>query len=84
MIVNKTWEIFDKLSGDDIVWLQRSGLEIELGRVERIEVFTPKYATISGLRSPTRVVTTDDRQEMWLKLYFGQRVYLHSVHHVLY
>jgi hypothetical protein len=73
MQVNRTWAIVGEVTSSDIEWLKRSNLSYML----------PKYTDdtwaaddIFAARiqwEPVEVVTTNQKQEMWLKLYFADR-----------
>jgi len=76
MQVNRTWAIVGEVTSSDIEWLKRSNLSHVL----------PKYTDDTWAANdifaariqwePLEVVTTNQKEEMWLKLYFADRAIL--------
>lgn len=75
---SKTWRIIGELTQDDIEWILRSKLEFIPGEQHYVDV--AMFAGGPPMRLPSRVdpaeiTTNDPKEETWLKLYFGDRVY---------
>ena len=75
----KIWSITGALTQDDIEWVHRAKLECTLGEQRYVEV--TMYAAsapvqIPGIIGPAEIVTTNGKEETWLKLYFADRAFL--------
>lgn len=75
----KIWSISGALTQDDIEWVRRSNLECTLGEqhyLDFVEIGTNKHTKIPGKLEPSEIVTTTEKEEVWLKLYFADRAFL--------
>jgi hypothetical protein len=81
MQVNRTWAIVGEVTSNDIDWLQRSSLQHRFPRREIDEdhyytSFSPYSLKRITTWEPLEVVTSNQKEEMWLKLYFAERAIL--------
>lgn len=75
----KTWYLTGELTQDDIEWVLRSKLEVIPGEQEYldfVDMLKKQPVKIKGKLHPAEIITTDEKEEVWLKLYFGDRVWL--------
>lgn len=75
----RTWVITGALTQHDIEWLFRSKLDYQPGEqhyLDFVDLFSKQPTKVAGKRDPATVVTNNDKEEMWLKLYFADRAIL--------
>lgn len=76
-MVIKTWAIYDKFFEDDINVLKR--LEVSfMASSSTFERLGTMYVIPSLREAVLSFTTTNDEQEVWLKLHFGDRMIHHS------
>ncbi len=79
MQVNRTWAIVGEVTFSDIEWLKRSNLSYVLPKYTDdtwLSTFSPFSLAAQTQWEPLEVVTTNQKEEMWLKLYFADRAIL--------
>ena len=72
----RTYYLYGKVTGDDIQFLHRARVEFYPGEQEYldfVEIGTNKHTKIPGKKHPATVITTDDKTDTWLNLYFSDR-----------
>lgn len=78
-MIKKIWFIFGEITRDDLEWVIRSTLEFKLGEQEFIDVAvfgTNKHSKIASKKHPAEIITSNEKEETWLKLYFADRLVL--------
>lgn len=78
-MVKKTWLITGEITQHDIEWILRSKLDFTYGEqhyLDFVDMFTKAPIKISGKIEPSEIVTTNDKEETWLNLYFANRLIL--------
>jgi hypothetical protein len=75
----RTWIITGEITRDDLEWVFRSKLEFMQGEQhyhEVVDITTLQPLKIAGKLDPSEIVTTNEKEETWLKLYFADRAIL--------
>jgi hypothetical protein len=75
----RTWIITGEITRDDLEWVLRSKLEFTQGEQhyhDFVDMVTKQPTKIAGKLDPSEIVTTNEKEETWLKLYFADRVIL--------
>ena len=75
----RTWIITGELTRDDLEWVLRSKLSFMQGEerfltLRAIGIHNP--VKVSNGLEPSQIITTDEKEETWLKLYFANRAIL--------
>jgi len=75
----RTWVITEELTRDDLEWVLRSKLSFTPGERQYLDIISyggsvlPK---LPSMREPSTIITTTEKEETWLKLYFADRAIL--------
>jgi hypothetical protein len=75
----RTWVITEELTHDDLEWVLRSKLDFEPEQQHYIEIAVYGSNTLKNVptsREPAQIITTNEKEETWLKLYFADRLIL--------
>jgi len=75
----KTWIITGEITRDDLEWVLRSKLDFIQGEqhyLDFVDITTNQPTKLAGKLEPSEIVTTTDKEETWLKLYFADRAIL--------
>ncbi len=75
----RTWIIIGEVTRSDLEWVLRSKLEFIQGEQhyhDFVDMTTRQPTKIAGKLDPSTIVTTNEKEEMWLKLYFADRAIL--------
>lgn len=78
-MLKKTWFITGEITRDDLEWILRSKLMFTPGEqhyLDFVEIGTNIHSKIAGKKDPAEIVTTNEKEETWLKLYFADRLIL--------
>jgi len=78
-MLKTTWLITGEITRDDIEWILRSKLEFTPGEqhyLDFVDMTTKQPLKIAGKLDPSTIVTTNEKEETWLKLYFADRLIL--------
>jgi hypothetical protein len=78
-MLKKTWIITGEITRDDLEWVLRSKLDFKLGEqhyLDFVGMSTKQPLKIPGKLEPSEIVTTTEKEETWLKLYFADRAIL--------
>lgn len=81
---SKTWRIIGELTQDDIEWILRSKLTFDPGEqhyLDFVEIGSNRHYKVAGKMDPAEIVTTNEKEETWLKLYFADRLILADKYH---
>jgi len=79
VVFKRTWIITGELTRDDIEWVLRSKLSFMQGEerylsFRQIGIHNP--VKVSNGLDPSQIITTNEKEETWLKLYFIDRAIL--------
>lgn len=79
----RTWIITGELTSDDLQWVLRTKLNFIPGEqpycvFSDIGNGTKVPMRMAGRSEPSKVITTNEKEETWLKLYFANRAILIS------
>ena len=77
--VTKSWRITGEVTRDDLEWVLRSKLTFSQGEQHYVDLAYPGSSVLTkvpALLDPSIIITTDEKEETWLKLYFADRVIL--------
>ena len=75
----RTWLILGEITKDDLMWIHRAKFDFTPGHADYIYVIdhTSKLPMkIAGKVDPGVIVTNNEKEETWLKLYFADRAML--------
>jgi hypothetical protein len=75
----RTWIITGEITRDDIEWVLRSKLSFIQGEQHYLDFASPGSSVLKKvptLLEPSTIITTDEKEETWLKLYFVDRAIL--------
>ena len=75
----RTWIITGELTRDDLEWVLRSKLSFMQGEqhyLDFVDLSTNRPTKIASKLDPSTIITTDEKEETWLKLYFADRAIL--------
>ena len=75
----RTWIITGEITRDDIEWVLRSKLSFMQGEqhyLDFVDLSTNRPTKIASKLDPSTIITTNEKEEMWLKLYFADRAIL--------
>lgn len=75
----RTWLITGEVTRDDLEWVLRSKLSFMQGEQEYLDVVShggSRLMKVPARRDPSTIITTNEKEEMWLKLYFANRAIL--------
>lgn len=77
----RTWIITGELTSDDLQWVLRSKLSFMPGErpyfaFSDIGNGTKVPMRMAGNSEPAQIITTNEKEETWLKLYFANRAIL--------
>jgi hypothetical protein len=75
----QTWIITGEITRDDLEWVLRSKLDFTQGEQhyhDFVDMISKKPIKVAGKLDPSTVITTNEKEEMWLKLYFADRLIL--------
>ena len=75
----KTWIITGEITRDDLEWVLRSKLDFIQGEqhyLDFVDMISKQPTKLAGKLEPSEIVTTTDKEETWLKLYFADRAIL--------
>lgn len=78
-MLKTTWFITGEITRDDIEWILRSKLEFKAGEqhyLDFVDLPSKNPVQIAGKLNPAEIVTTNEKEETWLKLYFADRLIL--------
>lgn len=78
-MIKKTWLITGEITQQDLEWILRSKLNFVPGEqhyLDFVEIGTNIHSKIPGKLEPAEIVTTNEKEETWLKLYFDNRLRL--------
>lgn len=78
-MLKRTWIITEELTRDDLEWVLRSKLSFMQGEQHYVDIAyygSSRLTKIPALREPSQIITTDEKEETWLKLYFANRAIL--------
>ena len=75
----KTWIITGEITRDDLEWIILAKLPFMQGQqhyLDFVDMISKQPTKIAGKLDPSEIVTTTDKEETWLKLYFADRAIL--------
>lgn len=75
----RTWIITGEVTRDDVEWVLRSKLNFTQGEQryhDLVDMFSKQPVKIAGKLDPSTIITTNEKEETWLKLYFADRAIL--------
>lgn len=72
--VRKVWNLLGQITAHDIETIQRAGVEVTVYRDDYESVWSSTRQYISD-RTEVNITTVNDKEEAWLKLCFGERLY---------
>jgi hypothetical protein len=75
----RTWIITGEVTRDDLEWVLRSKLSFMQGEqhyLDFVDMISHKPTKIASKLDPSTIITTDEKEETWLKLYFADRAIL--------
>ena len=75
----RTWIITGEITQHDVEWILRSKLDFTPGEqhyMDFVDIVTRKPCKVPSKLEPSEIVTTTDKEETWLKLYFADRLIL--------
>ncbi len=75
----RTWIITGEITRDDLEWVFRSKLSFMQGEQHYLdfrEIGTKNPVKVASKLDPSTVITTNEKEETWLKLYFADRAIL--------
>ena len=75
----RTWVITEELTHDDLEWVLRSKLSFTQGEKKHLDIISYGGSVLPKLpimREPSTIITTTEKEETWLKLYFADRAIL--------
>jgi hypothetical protein len=75
----RTWIITEELTRDDLEWMIRTKLSFMQGEQHYVDIAyygSSRLTKIPSLREPSTIITTNEKEETWLKLYFADRAIL--------
>ena len=75
----RTWIITGEVTRDDIEWVLRSRLDFTRGEqhyIDFVHIGTNRPMKVPSKLDPSTIITTNEKEEMWLKLYFADRAIL--------
>jgi len=78
-VIKRKYYLYGEVTSDDIQFLYRAKVEFYPGEQEYldfVEIGTNKHSKLPGKKHPGTVITTDDKTDTWLKLYFGDKLRL--------
>jgi hypothetical protein len=80
-MLKRTWIITGEVTRDDLEWVLRSKLSFMPGEQEYfafsdIGTGTKVPMKVAGRSEPPTIITTNEKEETWLKLYFADRAIL--------
>ena len=79
MIFKRTWIITGEVTRDDLEWVLRSKLSFMQGEqhyLDFVDLSTNRPTKIASKLDPSTIITTNEKEETWLKLYFADRAIL--------
>ena len=79
MIFKRTWIITGEVTRDDLEWVLRSKLSFMQGEqhyLDFVDLSTNRPTKIASKLDPLTIITTNEKEETWLKLYFADRAIL--------
>ena len=82
----RTWIITGEVTRDDLEWVLRSKLDFEQGKQHYLDfrdIGTRNYVKVAGRLDPSKIITTNEKEETWLKLYFADRIILFAEEYLL-
>lgn len=80
-MIKKTWFITGEITQQDIEWILRSKLDFTQGEqhyMDFVDMFTKKPCKVPSKLDPSKIITTNDKEETWLNLYFANRLILEN------
>jgi hypothetical protein len=75
----RTWIITGEITRDDLEWVLRSKLDFTQGEqhyLDFVDIGTKRPVKVASKLDPSTIITTNKKEEMWLKLYFADRAIL--------
>jgi hypothetical protein len=75
----RTWIITEELTRHDLEWVLRSKLSFMQGEQHYLDVVchgSGRSTKVLSIREPSTIITTNEKEETWLKLYFADRAIL--------
>lgn len=78
-MIKRTYYLYGEVTDEDIQFLYRTRVEFYPGEQEYldfVEIGTNIHSKLPGKKHPGTVTTTADKEDTWLKLYFGDRLRL--------
>ena len=75
----QTWIITGEITRDDLEWVLRSKLDFTQGEqhyLDLVDLFTKQPVKFPSKLEPSQIITNNEKEEMWLKLYFTDRLIL--------
>ena len=75
----RTWIITGEITRDDLEWVLRSKLDFTRGEqhyLDFVDLRTNRPTKIASKLDPSQIITTNEKEETWLKLYFADRAIL--------
>jgi hypothetical protein len=75
----RTWIITGEVTRDDLEWVLRSKLSFMQGEQHYLDLASPGSSVLTKvptLLEPSTVITTNEKEKTWLKLYFADRAIL--------
>lgn len=80
-MIKKTWLILGEITKDDLMWIHRAKFDFTPGYTDYIAVIdytSNRPMKIAGKVDPGVIVTINEKEEIWLNLYFAGRLILQS------
>jgi hypothetical protein len=78
-MIKRTWLIIGEVTRDDLEWVFRSKLSFIQGEQHYLDVISyggSVLTKVPSLPDPSQIITTNEKEETWLKLYFADRAIL--------
>jgi hypothetical protein len=72
----RTWIITGEITRDDLEWVLRSKLSFMQGEQHYVDVSFHNSSGLTKVPDPSQIITTNEKEETWLKLYFADRAIL--------
>lgn len=85
-VIKRTWIITGEITRDDLEWVLRSKLSFMQGEDRYLplrQLGTSSPVKFLTENEPSEIITTNKKEETWLKLYFADRAILLAEEYLL-
>ena len=86
VMFKRTWIITGEVTRDDLEWVLRSKLSFIQGEQHYVDVAFHNSSVLTkvpSLLDPSQIITTNEKEVTWLKLYFADRAILIAEEYLL-